>query len=154
MKNKFLALISLIIVLLLVSACSSLQLVEGSNPYVNSSSDDVVKDKASFIAALTESGAEVEVNGEVEQSFFGVTGETIKVNGNDVQVYEYESKETMEADAAQVATDGGSVGTSMITWMATPHFFKNGQILALYIGEDAATVELLKATLGEQFAGR
>ena len=71
-----------------------------------------------------------------------------------MQVFEYKSAEAMEADAALVAPDDGSVGTSMVSWMATPHFFKSGRVLVLYVGDDAATLDLLKSTLGEQFAGR
>jgi len=60
----------------------------------------------------------------------------------------------MEADAAQVASDGGSIGTSMVTWVEPPHFFKSGRVLVLYVGEDKAVIDLLKGPLGEQFAGR
>ncbi len=90
----------------------------------------------------------------IEQAFFSVTGQIIKVNGADVQVFEYGSAEAMEADASQVAPDGGAVGTSMVTWMATPHFFKAGRVLVLYVGDDAAVLDLLEPVLGEQFAGR
>jgi hypothetical protein len=60
----------------------------------------------------------------------------------------------MEADAAQVAPDGGSIGTSMVTWVATPHFYKTGRILVLYVGDDQAILDLLEGALGPQFAGR
>jgi hypothetical protein len=31
----------------------------------------------------------------------------------------------MEADATQVAPDGSSIGTTMVTWVEPPHFFKS-----------------------------
>jgi len=42
----------------------------------------------------------------------------------------------------------------MVTWMAPPHFFKSGQMLVIYVGDDAAVLDPLKVVLGEQFAGR
>jgi hypothetical protein len=113
-----------------------------------------VEDYVSLVDALRAAGATVEPSDTVEQAFFSVTGQIIKVNGADVQVFEYESAEAMETDVSQVAHDGGSIGTSMVTWMAAPHFFKTGRVLVLYVGDDAAVLDLLKSVLGEQFAGR
>ena len=41
----------------------------------------------------------------------------------------------------------------MITWIDTPHFYKAGKIIVLYIGSDATVLDLLKGALGPQFAG-
>lgn len=113
-----------------------------------------VEDQVSLIDALRAGGAEVELGEPVEQTFFSVAGQILKINGEDVQVFEYESAEAMEADAAQVAPDGSSIGTSMVTWVATPHFFKSGRMLVLYVGDDATILDLLESAMGEQFAGR
>lgn len=113
-----------------------------------------VEDYDSLVEALRAAGATVEPGDPVEQVFFTVTGQIIKVNGADVQVFEYETTEAMEADAAQVSPDGGSIGTSMVTWVATPHFYKAGRVLVLYVGDDPAIVDLLEGVLGLQFAGR
>jgi len=60
------------------------------------------------------------------------------VNGNDVQV----------------APDGRSMGTAMVTWVASPHFYMSGTLIVLYVGDDAALQTLLEEALGPQFAGR
>jgi hypothetical protein len=60
----------------------------------------------------------------------------------------------MEAEAAQVAEDGGSIGTSMVNWVESPHFYKLGRTLVLYVGEDPTVKSLLEGILGPQFAGR
>lgn len=141
MKHKIFSILSLLAVVILFAACAPAQpaKVEGLD---------------SLSKALNAAGAKVEVGDSVEQAFFSVTGQTLKINGADVQVFEYESAEAMEAEAALVAPDGGSVGTSMMMWMATPHFFKAGSVLVLYIGDDTAVLDLLKSALGEQFTGR
>jgi len=114
----------------------------------------VVEDKASFLAALQAANAQAEIGDSVTQDFFSPEGHIVNINGQDVQVFEYENKEAMESEASQVAPDGGSVGTSMMMWMDAPHFYKAGRILVLYIGSDEQTLTLLQSVMGAQFAGR
>jgi len=155
MKRHFFTSMILVVVVFFGSACSP----TGSPPSETSatsptSQDGAVEDQASLVEALRASGAEVQPGDPVEQAFFAVTGQILKVNDKDVQVFEYESAEAMEVDAAQVAPDGGSIGTNMVMWVETPHFFKSGRVLVLYVGEDQGVIDLLKGALGEPFAGR
>jgi len=138
---------------LAVSACASA--ATATSPTVGASPQPVaVEDQTSLVAALEAAGATVEAGESITQAFFSPEGNIIKVNGADVQVFEYENTEAMENEAAQVAPDGGSVGTSMMMWMDTPHFYKAGRIIALYIGSDTTILGLLEQTLGHQFAGK
>ena len=114
---------------------------------------DPTEGQASLMNRLGDAGAQVELGDPVGQDFFTVKGRIIKVNGMDVQVFEYASLEAMEVDAAQVSADGYSVGTSMISWMATPHFFKSDTMIVLYVGDDVTMTALLESVLGAQFAG-
>jgi hypothetical protein len=114
----------------------------------------VVEDLASLVTALQAAGATVEVGDALTQIFFSPEGNIINVNEADVQVFEYESVEAMENEASQVAPDGGSIGTSMVTWVDTPHFYKTGRIIALYVGSDQTILGTLEKVLGPQFAGR
>jgi hypothetical protein len=66
----------------------------------------------------------------------------------------YESVEAMQNEASQVVPEGGSIGTSMVTWINTPHFYKTGRIIALYVGSDQTILSLLEKVLAPQFAGR
>ena len=120
----------------------------------STSESKAVEDQASLIAALQAAGATVEVGDPITQAFFTPEGKIIKVNGADVQVFEYESAEAMESEASQVAPDGGSIGTSMVTWVDTPHFYKAGRIIVLYVGSDSTILGFLEKALGPQFAGR
>lgn len=138
---------------LAVSACASA--TAATSPTEGASPQPVaVEDQASLVAALEAAGAKVEVGESITQAFFSPEGNIIQVNGADVQVFEYENTEAMENESAQVAPDGGSVGTSMMMWMDTPHFYKAGRIIALYIGSDTIILGLLEQTLGDQFAGK
>ena len=57
-----------------------------------------------------------------------------------------------EADAAQIGPDGNP-RTTMVTWIAPPHFFRADRLIVLYIGDDPTVVDLLTALLGPPFAG-
>jgi hypothetical protein len=130
-----------------VSGCSS-----GATPSPTGAM--VVEDLESLLAALQAAGASANVGDAVIQDFFTPEGQIITVNGADIQVFEYESAEAMESEAAQVAPDGGSIGTSMVSWMDAPHFYKAGRIIVLYVGSDAAVLSLLENAIGPQFAGQ
>ena len=143
----------LLVFTLMVSGCGDGATATPLSP-TTSTEPLAVEDKASLIAALQASGATVEVGDLLTQVFFTPEGNIIKVNGADVQVFEYESAEAMESEASQVAPDGGSIGTTMVTWMDTPHFYKAGRLIVLYVGSDEAILGLLEQVLGEQFAGR
>ena len=114
----------------------------------------IVEDWASLMTALQAAGATVEVGDSITQDFFTPEGHILTVNGADIQVFEYETAEAMESEAAQVAPDGGSVGTSMMMWMDAPHFYKMGRIIVLYVGSDSTVLNLLTEVLGPQFAGQ
>lgn len=146
--------ITILVVLAAFSAACAAQDVSGAANEAAPEPAGQVQDQASLVEALRAAGAEVDLGDPVEQAFFAVEGRILKVNGADVQVFEYESAEAMEAEAAQVSVDGGSIGTSMVAWVATPHFFKSGRVLVLYIGDDVSILGLLMSALGEQFAGR
>jgi hypothetical protein len=113
-----------------------------------------VTDRASLISKLRAAGASVEVVGEVDQPFFSVTGTMIKLQGEDVQVFQYSSAAEMETQAGLISRDGTAVGTRKIHWIGAPHFFKQGRVLVLYVGQDAKVEKALENVLGQQFAGQ
>ena len=92
--------------------------------------------------------------GEISQTFFSVEGRIIKVNGEDIQVFEYANIADADADSSLVSPDGSSVGTNMITWISAPHFFKKEKLIVIYIGENNNIMNGLEKALGKQFAGQ
>lgn len=70
-----------------------------------------------------------------------------------MQVFEYTSKVDAKAEADLVTPDGSSVGTSIMTWIATPHFYNSGMLIVLYVGDQSDTIDDLEAVLGSEFAG-
>ena len=110
-------------------------------------------DRQQLIDDLRFSGDDVEEGGDVRQPFFDVTGRTITVNGNSVQVFEYPSFDGARAAAAGIGADGSTIGTTSVMWIAPPHFYSSGMLIVLYVGDDDDLRDLLEGTLGSQIAG-
>ncbi len=106
-----------------------------------------------IVATLQAADATVEVLGEVEQPFMPVIGKALRVNGADMQAFEFESVEAAQEAAAALPADGSSFETIMITWVDTPHFYQYENYVVLYVGSDQAILDLLSSLLGEQVAG-
>ncbi len=147
-KKKWLLIIGLVLVLVIMglAGCVSVE------PSV--SDDGPVTDYISLIDNLRQAGATVEPAGELTQPFFSVNGRVIVVNSGDVQVFEYADAATAEAEAALVSPDGSSIGTSMVSWVASPHFYRVEKLIVLYVGGSEIVTDVLESVLGKQFAGR
>jgi hypothetical protein len=108
---------------------------------------------ADLVDALHAAGATVEQVGEVDQPFFSVGGQVLSVDGAEVQVFEYPDAAAGEAEAVLISPNASSVGTSMMTWVATPHFYALNRVIVLYVGDDEAVVHVLSQVLGQPVAG-
>jgi len=113
-----------------------------------------VKDYASLVNTLKEKGNVVTFQSEMSQPFFSVKGSTITVDGESIQVFEYASVSNAETEAQKVSSNGGSVGTSMMSWIKSPHFYKKAKLIVIYIGDNQKTKDLLTSVIGKQFAGK
>ena len=107
---------------------------------------------ANLVDVLRAAGANVEPAGDVDQPFFSVGGQVLLVDGGEVQVFEYPDAAVAEAEAALISPNASSVGTSMISWLSTPHFYVLDRVIVLYVGDDQAVVHVLNEVLGQPVA--
>ena len=96
----------------------------------------------------------MEPGGKIDQPFLSVKGRLIKVNGAEVQVFQFRDAAQSEAQAALISRSGSTVGTTKLHWLGPPHFYKMGKLLVLYVGEDGGVLKTLEAALGRPFAGK
>jgi hypothetical protein len=147
--KRAIGLILLLLATYTVSSCGAAATPTSTNAAAQ------ILDQAGLLTALKSAGAMPEVGDPITQEFFSVEGTLINLGSSDgFQVFEYKTVQDMEADAAKVAPDGGSVGTSMMNWIMPPHFFKSGRVIVLYLGDNQTTLNLLAKILGKQFAGQ
>lgn len=112
------------------------------------------KDLDALVRSLRAAGVKVERGGRVSQPFFSAGGQILAVEGEDVQVFRYATTAAAEREAGRVSPDGSSVGTNMMSWMSTPHFFRKDNLIVLYVGDNSKVMGALRSTLGAQFAGQ
>lgn len=84
---------------------------------------------------------------------FSVSAQRLLVNGEDVYVFEYRDAVSLEQDAARIAPSGTPIGTTQITWVAPPRFYRSPRLIVLYAGSREEVVSVLEAVLGPPFAG-
>ena len=109
-------------------------------------------DLVEFTDALRMDGQSVEIGGLIDQPFISAPGQVIVVNGEDVQVFEYPDSAVAADEAAQISPDASSVGTSMMSWVATPRFYALDRLIVLYVGDDQLVVDALNTVLGQPVA--
>ena len=117
--------------------------------------DGMATDYSSLVDAIKSRGVLVEYVDEIaaESSSFSVSTKVISVGGADVQVFEFASESDAKTASLTVSKDGTEIGTSIIRWIDTPHFYTNGKLIVLYVGQNPEIVNLLESFLGKQFAG-
>jgi hypothetical protein len=116
-------------------------------------------------AATTPSGieglrADVNARGltaEIGSAFMsepvGGQGTTLCVGTETLQVYEFIDHEAALAASAKIDRDDPSkIGNGIVDWTGSPRFWLRGNVIVLYLGDDAATDGLLRDILGPPFA--
>lgn len=106
-----------------------------------------------LIRKLSTTKAVVRRGPTVAQPFFTARGRILKIDGQEIQVFEYKTAKWAASDAAKIGADGTPAET-MVNWIAPPHFYKSNKLIVLYVGSDPGLIERLERVLGMQFAGR
>ena len=161
MPIRRLSLVLSLLLATLASACGQLTGQIGAvglaSPTLPATPVESVETIASLTDALRANGVAVLHEGEVDLTFLNGTGALLRVGEQPVQVYEYADADGAGVDAARFSTDGAWVqsnqGSTLINWVETPHLYRASRLIAVYVGDDAATMSLLEKVLGAPFAG-
>jgi len=118
-----------------------------------------------FLAALTDRDIAFEyVDTDLNATMLSVVARHIRVGDEIISVYEYESTDALVQDAQGVQPNGFSItracpdtyGNTIhteVSWASLPHWFKAGNIIVLYVGENRLILDTLRNILGVHFAG-
>lgn len=144
-------LFAVLLTVLLLCGCGARQL------------DLTAADKVQEVLALLEDGATME---PLESSMLlqGVPY-GIYLNGDEVpqlQLYIYQTADGAVAEASCISDDGshfqrsneqGETESTIVEWVAAPHFFLYQNVIVQYIGTDENILAALQNLCGEQIAG-
>lgn len=115
--------------------------------------DGTVNNYETLLAAIKSRGLGVEPIEEIDDSVFSVPQKVISVAGIDIQVFEFATEQDAISASQTVSDDGTEIGLSVIRWIDTPHFYTQGNLIVLYVGQNPEILNLLDSLLGAQFAG-
>lgn len=107
-------------------------------------------------AALAQRGGSItfaEVLPTSAYPYFRMPAARYLLNGESLYAFEYGSASEAAEEAGRIAPNGASVGTTQISWISDPHFYRAGPVIALYVGKQSSTLDLLQSVLGQQIAG-
>jgi len=144
LKNKYFMVIVLSI-MLTITACSP-QNADQQNPL---QAEEPQGQYAVLLNALRCSGAEVEELGSVDQPFLPVSGRLLEVNGQAVQVFEFDDVQSLRSIAEQITTNVNMINETEVSWDAPPKVWANELLLVIYLGSEQGTIDSLNRALGE-----
>lgn len=115
--------------------------------------DATDRDVAALVGALDAAGADVRVTGPFATEPVGGEGVGLCVDGQTVNVYVFPTADDSKAVADRIDPDDPSnLGTSMVSWIGAPRFWRAERLLVLYLGDDPAVESGLTSILGAPFA--
>ncbi|KAF6242898.1 hypothetical protein C6988_06935 [Nitrosopumilus sp. b1] len=115
--------------------------------------DGTVNDYVTFLEAINSRGLAFELIETANDSSFSVPMKTLSISGIETHVYEFETDQDAQMASKTVSSDGTQIGNNVIRWMDTPHFYTQGKLIVLYVGQNPEITSLLDSLLGNQFAG-
>jgi hypothetical protein len=109
-----------------------------------------------FENAMEERGYRFEIK-DAQQDFLPTTRKRMIIDDKAIDIYLFSSAKKMETEASRIDSGGCSYShdskTVSVSWVSPPHFYKKGNLIIQYIGEDEIIISDLEDILGEQFAG-
>lgn len=116
-------------------------------------SEEVARDITSqgFIEYIEKQGGKIDSSDQGDMKILNGKLTVLNINGNDIGVYEYKDNQEMEEDAKTIK-GGGVIGNAIYEWVEPPLFFKGGNIIVLYVGNNEENIEIIKKFMGRPFA--
>lgn len=94
---------------------------------------------------------------DVEKDFLPAARKRMIIGNEVLDIYLFNSNKSMESEAKHIDTGGCGYNNGIqkinVSWVAIPHFYKKGNIIVQYVGQNEKIISDLKEILGEQFAG-
>lgn len=154
--KKLIVLISIICIGSSLIGCGKQQTpnITKENTILQSSSvNSNVINSQEFIKFIEKSGYKTNTSKQDGNSILTGSLTIVNINGNTIGMYEYKSSEDMEQEAKTIRADGSMIGNTIYDWKSKPHFYKGGNIIVSYIGENKEILEIIQRFMGQQFAG-
>ena len=108
-----------------------------------------------LVGSLRAQGKSVSVGDETSpqrNGYFSVPSRDVLIGGARLKAFEYDTAGKADADAALISAEGQPNPRAAIGWIAAPHFYKQGQLIVLYVGCATDIVAALESLVGPAIA--
>lgn len=102
-----------------------------------------------FKANMDEKGYTIEIFAK-DKDFFDAPKFEVKIGENKISVYDYEDMNTLEKDLSAITENGLVVSDAKIDWDKMPHYYRKGEMLVIYDGDNTETINALENELGPE----
>jgi len=106
-----------------------------------------------FMDELTKLNINYSVDKNTSKDMLSVAPIIININKDRFFIFEYKNSKAMEKDASTIDSGGCTVGNHKVSWVSYPHFYKKGNLIIQYVGDNKNIISTLEQILGKQFAG-
>ena len=106
-----------------------------------------------FIKLLEKSGNKTKTTKQDNGKFLSGTLTIINIDKDIIGIYEYKNNQEMEHSAKTISSDGSMIGGTIYEFTSKSHFYKNGNIIISYFGNNKETIKKIEKLIGKQFAG-
>jgi len=155
--KKFIILIATVCIGILLGGCEKASKTE--NPIENTelANNNIVNIKVEnttqFTAILEKAGYKIKATEQENEGFLSGDLTIINIDGDSIGAYEYKNNEEVEKEAETIGSDGSKIGDKIYEFKSKPHFYKNGNIIVSYFGDNKETIKKIEDLIGQQFAG-
>ena len=108
------------------------------------------------VDALRQQGVTVSSQGTEPRDafpFFPVSAKRLVINGDDGHVFEFGTESLAASAASTVGAAGTPIGTTQVTWISPPRFYRRQRFIVLYLGTSTEVIRALEAAFDRPFAG-
>jgi hypothetical protein len=141
---EFIGTALLVVVLVVVGSRVS---ADGDAAGVGVSSGDGSSDIAGLVDRLRMAGLTVSIQGEAHEDQLSVTGRSLMVDGEMVEVFAYADIWSAEAASAKLVTAKNDAVDEVRDWIDAPHPFRNDRLLVIHVGGSSQLNAVLNGVL-------
>ena len=108
-----------------------------------------------LVSALRAQGLSVSLGDEASperNGYFSVSSRDVTVGDMRLKAFEDETATNAGADTALITADGQPNPRAQVGWISAPTFYKQGQLIVLYVGCSADMMQTLNGLLGPAIA--
>lgn len=113
-----------------------------------------IKDFINELDNLNQEYSYLDLNESDLSIYFPVSPKIIKIKEEQILIFEFRFVKKANQQSKIIDKSGHNIGEfKNIEWGSKPHFYKKGNLIVQYNGNNAYIIKLLEDILGVQFAG-